>query len=122
MQGETMARIVALVDDLFFQARMLETAKQLGIELKTYGDGSALVSEVRKDNPRLIIIDLNARQNPIDAIEQLQGEGIHAPIVGFLSHVQKELAERAKAAGCTEVMPRSLFTQKLATILAGANS
>lgn len=117
-----MARIVAFVDDLFFQAKMLETARQLGIEMKTCSNGSALVSEIKKDNPRLIIVDLNARQSPIDAIEQLQSEGIDAPIVGFLSHVQKELAERAKAAGCTEVMPRSVFTQRLATILAGANS
>jgi hypothetical protein len=42
--------------------------------------------------------------------------------VGFLSHVQIDLAEQARAAGCSEVMPRSKFTKDLATILARAKS
>jgi hypothetical protein len=32
------------------------------------------------------------------------------------------LAERARAAGCRDVMPRSKFTQNLATILSQAKS
>jgi hypothetical protein len=36
--------------------------------------------------------------------------------------VQVDLAARARAAGCAEVMPRSKFTQNLATILAQAKS
>jgi hypothetical protein len=39
-----------------------------------------------------------------------------------LSHVQVDLAAEARAAGCTEVMPRSKFTQHLATILGHAKS
>jgi len=39
------------------------------------------------------------------------------PVIGYLSHVQTELAEQAKAAGCREVMPRSKFTMNLAAIL-----
>jgi hypothetical protein len=34
--------------------------------------------------------------------------------------VQTELAAQARAAGCDEVLPRSAFTQNLATILAAA--
>jgi hypothetical protein len=37
--------------------------------------------------------------------------------VAFLSHVQTELAAQARAAGATEVLPRSVFTQNLARIL-----
>jgi hypothetical protein len=40
--------------------------------------------------------------------------------VGFLSHVQRDLATQAQAAGCNEVMPRSAFTQNLAAILGTA--
>jgi hypothetical protein len=36
--------------------------------------------------------------------------------------VQVELAQKARAAGCHDVMPRSKFTQNLATILAQAKS
>jgi hypothetical protein len=41
-------------------------------------------------------------------------------MVGFLSHVQTDLAAQARAAGCSEVMPRSSFTQNLAAILGSA--
>jgi hypothetical protein len=41
-------------------------------------------------------------------------------MVGFLSHVQVDLAEQARAAGCDEVMPRSKFTRDLAQILSSA--
>jgi hypothetical protein len=37
-----------------------------------------------------------------------------------LSHVQTDLAARAREAGCDEVMPRSAFTQNLARILSAA--
>jgi DNA-binding NarL/FixJ family response regulator len=68
------------------------------------------------------VVDLNARQGPLEAIEQLQRAGNRIPIVGFLSHVQTELAQRAQAAGCKQVMPRSKFTMSLAEILSQARS
>ena len=73
----------------------------------------------------LVIVDLNARQRALDAVEQLctpDGTGNPRRVIAFLSHVQTELAERALAAGCVDVMPRSKFTQNLAAILRGAKS
>ncbi len=117
-----MAQIVALVDDLFFQAKIAETAKHLGIEFSACSTADALVAEVSKGAARLVVVDLNARGNPLAAIERLQEMPSPVPMVAFLSHVQQELAERARAAGCPEVMPRSKFTRDLATILARAKS
>jgi len=54
---------------------------------------------------------------PIQTIEKLRQVQKDVRVVGFLSHVQRELAEQARAAGCDEVMPRSSFTQNLAAIL-----
>lgn len=117
-----MAQALALVDDLFFQVRLLETARQTGVELKCYATGSALLAAVEGENPRLVIVDLNARQGPVEAVEALRAAGNRVPVVGFLSHVQTELAERARAAGCRDVLARSIFTQKLAAILSEAKS
>jgi hypothetical protein len=39
------------------------------------------------------------------------------PTVGFLSHVQRDLAVAAREAGCDRVMARSAFTKDLPTIL-----
>ncbi len=121
--------VLALVDDLFFQARLAETARKLGVTLKTVSTGVALVKTLEAapdgapgDLPRLVIVDLNARQGAVEAIEQLQRSGNPIPVIGFLSHVQTELAERARAAGCKQVMPRSSFTANLSEILSQAKS
>ena len=39
------------------------------------------------------------------------------PVIGFLSHVDKELARKAEAAGVTQVMPRSQFSEGLPDLL-----
>jgi DNA-binding NarL/FixJ family response regulator len=121
--------VLALVDDLFFQAKMTETALKLGVTLKTVSTGTALVKALEAapdgagvDVPRLVVVDLNARQGAVEAIEQLQRSGNPIPVIGFLSHVQTELAQRAQAAGCKQVMPRSSFTANLAEILRQAKS
>ena len=135
--------VLALVDDLFFQAKLVETARKLGVTLKTVSTGGALVKALEgalewasegapggapdgvphaADLPRLVVVDLNARQGALEAIEQLHRSGNPIPIIGFLSHVQTELAQRAQAAGCKQVMPRSSFTANLSEILRQAKS
>jgi CheY-like chemotaxis protein len=117
-----MAQVVALVDDLFFQAKMVETAKHLGIELRTCATPDAMLAEIAQNPPRLVVVDLNARNNPLDAVERVRTDAGHIPMLGFLSHVQVDLAQKARAAGCHDVMPRSKFTQNLATILGQVKS
>jgi CheY-like chemotaxis protein len=115
----SMARIVALMDDLFFQMKVAETAKHLGLELKVATNGDALVS-LLEPAPQLVIVDLNARSQPLAAIERVRAAQKDLKVIGFLSHVQRDLAAQAQAAGCDEVMPRSAFTQNLAAILSAA--
>jgi CheY-like chemotaxis protein len=117
-----MAQVLALVDDLIFQAKMQETARLVGVDLRACSTGEALLAAVAKDAPKLVIVDLNARNNTLSAIERIRASAHDIPLVAFLSHVQVELAERARAAGCREVMPRSQFARDLATILAQAKS
>jgi CheY-like chemotaxis protein len=116
------AQVIAFVDDLFFQAKILETAKQVGVEVRTCTTQQALLAEIAKHSPALVVVDLNARNNPLDAIKQVRQSSATIPVTCFLSHLQVELGEQARAAGCTDVMPRSKFTQHLATILGNAKS
>lgn len=111
-----MGRVVALMDDLFFQMKLAETAKQLGVEVKVATNADALLA-LLEPAPKLVIVDLNARCQPVQAVERVRAGKNGVRVVGFLSHVQTELASQALAAGCDEVMPRSSFTQKLAAIL-----
>ena len=120
-----MADAIALIDDLFFLAKVHETAKHTGVTLETAANGEQLLKAAAGSPAALILVDLNARQGALDAVEHLcaaSGQGNPRRVIAFLSHVQTDLAERARAAGCTDVMPRSRFTQNLAEILRGAKS
>jgi len=107
------------MDDLFFQMKLAETAKHLGVEVKVAATSEALQA-LLEPPPKLLIVDLNSRSQPIAAIQRLRADKNAVRVVAFLSHVQTELAAQARAAGCDEVMPRSVFTQNLAAILAVA--
>ena len=115
-----MAEIFALVDDIFFQAKIMETAKQADVELKSFSTGEALLTEWEKQTPKLVVVDLNARQSPMEVIAAVRARRAEVRVIGFFSHVQTELAQRARDAGCTEVMPRSKFTKELAAIFSQA--
>jgi len=132
-----MADVIALIDDLFFLAKVHETAKHAGVSLETSATGEQLLKAAAANPAALIVVDLNSRQGALDAVERLcasngasnnaESGASSAPgnprrVIAFLSHVQTDLAERARAAGCTDVMPRSKFTQNLAEILRGAKS
>jgi CheY-like chemotaxis protein len=111
-----MGKVVALMDDLFFQMKLSETAKHLGVQVKVATNGEALRA-LLDPPPKLVVVDLNARSSPLAAIQQLRQAHPELRVVAFLSHVQRELAAQAQAAGCSEVLPRSVFTQNLAAIL-----
>ncbi|HKF39620.1 MAG TPA: hypothetical protein VKB21_00965 [Candidatus Acidoferrum sp.] len=111
-----MGRVVALMDDLFFQMKVAETAKQLGVEFKVASNGAVLATMLEPPT-KLVVIDLNAKSDPVATIAQLRATQKELPVVAFLSHIQTDLAAQAKAAGLAEVMPRSVFTQNLARIL-----
>ena len=122
-----MADTIALIDDLFFQAKVRETAKHTGVTIETATTGEQLLKAAEASPEALILVDLNARQGALDAVVELcaqnrQDQGNPRRVIAFLSHVQTDLAERARAAGCEEVMPRSKFTQNLAEILRGAKA
>jgi DNA-binding NarL/FixJ family response regulator len=117
-----MASVLAYVDDLFFQAKILETAKHAGVDVRTISTSEALLAEIKKQAPKLVIVDLNAKNEPLEAIEAVRDSAPNLPVIAFLSHIHVDLAQRASAAGSSRVMPRSQFTRELATILSQAKS
>jgi len=114
-----MPRVVAYMDDLFFQMKLAETAKLLGLEVKVASNADSLLQLV-EPAPVLVIFDLNAKSSPLDAVQRLRAAQPTVRIIGFLSHVQTDLASKAQSAGFDEVMPRSKFSMQLPQILAAA--
>lgn len=111
--------IVTLVDDLFFLAKIQETAKAVGVTVVP-GDARRGPAAIAEAQPQAVIVDLNSRQLPaVEWIRALKSDPATRPIpiVGFASHVQEKLISDAKAAGCDSVMARSAFTQQLPNLL-----
>jgi PleD family two-component response regulator len=116
-------RIFALVDDLFFLAKIQEVARKLNVKVefikseKDFADKEG--AEEFEDKPSLIIVDLNSNSiKPLPTISKLRSRFKKSTsIVGFVSHVQGDLKVKAQEAGCDVVMPRSAFSQNLPNIL-----
>jgi CheY-like chemotaxis protein len=117
-----MSTIVALVDDLMFLSRIREAAKGRGLEVKSARTAADALAGARA-GARLVIMDLDSPRLPVAAtLAELRGEPslTGLPIVGFFSHVEAQRGREAAAAGCTTVLPRSAFVQKLDGLLAEA--
>ena len=114
--------VLAIVDDLFFASKIRGTAEQIGVTVRFARNADAMLNAARRDQPDLIIFDLNSeRNNPADMARQLKADEQLRPIplLGFFSHVQTELQHQAEEAGIDKVMPRSAFTKRLSEILSG---
>jgi DNA-binding NarL/FixJ family response regulator len=112
-----MADVLALVTDMIFQAKILETARQLGVSVRVAASGVEFERALASDAPPLAIVDLNAGDGALAAIKRLRAAGRDVRVVAFCSHVQTELARRARDAGADEVLPRSRFSKELGEIL-----
>jgi len=115
--------VVAAVEDLLFRSKISETATQLGVEARFPRSPKKLLNEAQATPPDLLVLDLNsARFDPLTLLKQLKSDEAlkGVPVVGFLSHVQKDLAVAARESGCDRVMARSAFTKDLPKILSSA--
>ncbi len=115
-------RVLAAVEDLLFRSKILETAGALGVEATFPRSPKKLLQEVAACPPGLLVLDLNStRFEPLKLLKELKAHSAtqYIPVVGYLSHVQKDLAVAARELGCDRVMARSAFTRDLPKILGG---
>jgi D-sedoheptulose 7-phosphate isomerase len=110
-------KILAVMSDLFFSVKINDAAKKLGTSAEFVKEAERALEKARS-KPPLIILDLNSG-DPLALIKQIKSDKDAAtvPIVGFVSHVQTELRQKAVEAGCDTVVARSVFAQDLSKIL-----
>ena len=116
------SRIICFIDDLFFLAKIQETARKLGIKVEFAKAEKETLDRLTSEGdqkPSLIIFDLNnANAKPLTTIPKLKNKlKKQTSIVGFLSHLQGDLKMKAQEAGCDMVVPRSAFSQNLPALL-----
>ncbi|MDP9050114.1 MAG: response regulator [Acidobacteriota bacterium] len=116
-------KIFFFIEDLFFNAKITETARKLGVKVAFIKNEKEAIAELTggeaEDRPGLIVFDLNnANAKPLTLIPKLKSKlKKSTSIIGFLSHLQGDLKAKAVEAGCDTVMPRAAFSQNLPNLL-----
>lgn len=120
MQSER--KVLAIVNDLMFNVKVQQAVRRAGLQVQFAGTAAAALEQAGQE-PLAIVLDLNAAGfDPVDLVRQLKTDPATAsiPIIAFISHVQIDRKKAALAAGCNEVLARSVFEQKLPDLLRAA--
>jgi PleD family two-component response regulator len=113
-------KILAAVEDLFFTVKITDAAKRAGLNVEFIKNEKDLLDRARDQKPTLIIFDLNFNaMQPLKLIPKLKSnaELKSISLIGYLSHVQGELKQKAHETGCDMVLARSALSQNLPQIL-----
>ncbi|CAA9581791.1 MAG: hypothetical protein AVDCRST_MAG88-3430 [uncultured Thermomicrobiales bacterium] len=113
-------RIVAVVRDLFFAARIGATLRPLGYRVDVVHTAPALRAATREEAPALVIVDLAHKAiDPPGLIAALKGEPATGalPVLAFGSHLDHAARDAAKAAGADRVVANSKLTEDLPALV-----
>jgi len=111
-------KVLAVMTDLFFSAKVMDTAKKFGMTVEIVNDRSLALQKIR-EKPAVVVFDLNCEAaDPIGLILAMKAdpETKRISTIGFVSHVQIDLKLKAQDAGCDMVVARSVFAQNLPQI------
>jgi CheY-like chemotaxis protein len=110
--------VVACVEDLFFRSKIEATARHLNVPVK-FVSAKELTRASGSPETAAVLLELSSNGDCLAAMRELRGGKTtkELPVIGFLSHVDKQLARDAEAAGVTQVMPRSQFSETLPDLL-----
>lgn len=103
----SVARIVAVGTDLMFGSRIEATLAAAGHQAIL----SPSLAEAPLDEIDLLVADLE-----VENAEALVGLGV--PVLGYYSHVNVEVRERAEAAGVDLAVPRSRMAREMPELAA----
>jgi DNA-binding NtrC family response regulator len=110
-------RVIAVVKDLFFVARIRETARLVGTELIFARTPEELATGLEGEKPSLVIIDLTANGWEYEAFfSRLEEKAPGVPLLGFTTHALARQTQPLHAR-CARVVTKETLTQELSTIL-----
>ena len=108
-------KILVAVEDLFFLAKIQHAAQQAGVPVDPV-ELSKVQDRLQTSPARAVILDLNHRSGrAVETAQAIKADPAtnHVLVLGFLSHVQGDLAREARLAGCDQILARSAFSREL---------
>jgi CheY-like chemotaxis protein len=115
--------VLLAVRDLFFRVKLETGLTNLGMPFRACGASGAVgvAAAAREERPEVVILDLSdAALEPLAALRALRSDPALAdlPVIGFASHVDRDLRAAAAKAGCSRVVTRSRISATLPELLA----
>ena len=112
--------ICLVADDMFFSSKIESTAKNLEISVVKVKNHEELQDKIEGKTVDLVIIDLASKK--IDAEEvftELKNSPEHKKVfcIGYLPHVERELANKFREKGVDLVIPRSKFSREMSATI-----
>jgi hypothetical protein len=98
------ARVAAIVPDLFFASKVKETLTAAGHEVTIATAAPATGADI-------VVVDLDAAGTAVEA-------PAGTPRLGFYSHVEADTRRRAEEAGFDLVVPRSRMAREMPDLVA----
>ena len=120
INSESLPLVLAVLDNLFFVAKIKEATLQAGLRLETARSAAQALAKVQAARPVILLLDLDATAcQPFEIIHQLKADEAFRtiPLLGFVSHVNTGVQEQARQLGCDRVLARSVFSRDLPRLL-----
>ena len=107
--------VLAVVDNLYFRSQLEGIARSKDVELYFASQGEQLTQLVKTFAPLMMVADLSGLNSDwiFRHISNIVENNPRFPIVGFVSHVQEDVRQRAEKYGCRFILTKSQLTKKL---------
>ncbi len=118
--GISRKTICVVADDMFFSSKIENTAKDLDIDVIKVKNREELLDKIEGKTIDLVIIDLASRKIDAEKVfAELKNSRKHGKVfcIGYLPHVERELADKFREKGVGLVIPRSKFSREMSTII-----
>ncbi len=112
-----MTDVIAVTADLFFRAKIEETARALGAPRPRFASSAEQAGALAGQGAPLVLLELGPRTGGVEAVASILAAAPGARLVAFGSHVDTETLARARALGAAEVLARSAFVKEMPRIL-----
>ncbi len=117
-ETQAAASIWAVVSDLIFESKITGTAAAVGAVVTAVRTGADALAAVRSGRARALLVDLTlTSEDPVAIIRAARECSANFPVVAFFPHVHAELGRAARAAGATQTLVRSQFSEQLPDLL-----
>lgn len=107
--------LVYLVDDditsLDITSYLVENR---GYKVERSADGAKAIKEIQASAPDVLVVDLLMPEiDGIETVQQVRKLGFTGPIIAFTAVDDSDLHERAREAGCQEILTKPCRPEKL---------